>query len=72
MQKLKNLVYFPDIMPTFAALAGGEKALPQGINGINILPLFYGGKVDTDNRLLYWEFTESSARHDVATGNALR
>jgi len=57
VRKLKNIVYFPDIMPTFAALAGGEKALPQNIDGMNILPLFYGGKADTDNRLLYWEFT---------------
>ncbi|MBO5187408.1 MAG: sulfatase-like hydrolase/transferase [Prevotella sp.] len=56
VQKLKNLVYFPDIMPTFAALTGADDCLPQRINGINILPLFYGGQVDTDNRLLYWEF----------------
>lgn len=55
-QNLRNLVYFPDIMPTLAALTGSEKSLPQGINGMNILPLFYGGKVDTDNRMLYWEF----------------
>lgn len=57
VQKLKNLVYFPDIMPTFAALTGSEDCLPQNINGISILPLFYGGKADTDDRLLYWEFT---------------
>ena len=30
--------------------------MPKQINGINILPLFYGKQVDTDNRLLYWEF----------------
>lgn len=56
VQKLKNIVYFPDMMPTFAALAQGEQFLPENLNGINILPLFYGKKVDTDNRLLYWEF----------------
>ena len=39
-----------------AALAKGTKHLPKQINGINILPLFYGKQVDTDNRLLYWEF----------------
>ncbi len=55
-QRLQNIVYFPDVMPTFAALTGSEKALPQQLNGINILPLFYGRAVDTDNRLLYWEF----------------
>ena len=63
MQTLDNIIYFPDVMPTFAALTDSENTLPQGYNGINILPLFYGkesyedGKpVNTDDRLLYWEF----------------
>lgn len=56
VQKLQNMVYFPDMMPTFAALTGSTNSLPQNINGINILPLFYGKTVDTDHRLLYWEF----------------
>lgn len=63
VQTLDNIIYFPDVMPTFAALAGSEQALPQGYSGINILPLFYGkqtyqdGKpINTDHRLLYWEF----------------
>lgn len=56
VQKLKNIVYFPDMMPTFAELAGAESALPQNLNGMSILPLFYGRQADTDNRLLYWEF----------------
>ncbi len=55
-KRLENIIYFPDIMPTLAALAQGERNLPHGIDGINILPLFYGRKMDTDNRLLYWEF----------------
>ena len=54
-QTLDNQIYFPDVLPTLAALADAEA--PQGLNGINILPLFHGEKVDTDNRLLYWEFT---------------
>lgn len=55
-QKLDNIIYFPDMMPTLAALAGATAYLPQRLNGINVLPLFYGKKVKTDNRLLYWEF----------------
>jgi len=55
-RKLTNIVYFPDMMPTFAALTGVSKNLPQHINGMSILPLFYGKKLNTDNRLLYWEF----------------
>ena len=54
VQKLNNIVYFPDMMPTFAAIA--KAPTPQYIDGINILPLFYGRSVDTDHRLLYWEF----------------
>lgn len=56
VQKLDNIVYFPDMMPTFAALTGSTGNLPQNLNGMNILPLFYGKQIDTDNRLLYWEF----------------
>ncbi len=54
VQTLNNQIYFPDILPTLATLANGK--IPQKLNGINILPLFYGKKVDTDHRLLYWEF----------------
>ena len=56
VQKLNNIIYFPDVMPTLAALADATDKLPQKLNGINILPLFYGQQLDTDNRLLYWEF----------------
>ena len=56
VQTLSNIIYFPDIMPTLAALTQSTDALPQVTDGINILPLFYGRQVDTDHRLLYWEF----------------
>lgn len=56
VQDLRNIIYFPDVMPTLAAVAGAQKHLPHNINGINILPLLYGKEMDTDNRLLYWEF----------------
>ena len=56
VQTLDNIVYFPDMMPTFAALTGSTAHLPQQVDGINILPLFYGEQVDTDERMLYWEF----------------
>lgn len=57
VQRLQNQIYFPDIMPTLAAAAHGEQHLPHRTDGINVLPLFYGQQVDTDHRLLYWEFT---------------
>lgn len=65
VQSLNNIIYFPDVMPTLAALTGGTQYLPQNINGMNILPLFYGKQIDTDDRVLYWEFPgkQRAARH---------
>ena len=56
VQSLENMIYFPDVMPTLAALAQGTEYLPGQLNGMNLLPLFYGQKLDTNDRLLYWEF----------------
>lgn len=55
VQTLDNQIYFPDVLPTLAALTKAKT--PSKLNGINILPLFYGEHLLTDNRLLYWEFT---------------
>ena len=55
-RRLENIVYFPDFMPTLARLAQAEKHLPQKTDGIDISPLFFGQQVDTDHRMLYWEF----------------
>ena len=57
VQKLDNLIYFPDVMPTLAAAAQAEGHLPTRRNGMNILPLILGEEMpETDERLLYWEF----------------
>ncbi len=55
-RQISNLVYFPDFMPTLAALTGSSKNLPQKTDGMDISPLFYGKDIDTDSRPLYWEF----------------
>lgn len=48
--------YFADMMPTFAALAGAEDNVPNGIDGVSIAPLFSSGSVDRlHERLIYWE-----------------
>lgn len=52
--EVDNVVYFPDILPTLATLAGVK--VPAWTDGMNILPLFYGGTVDTGHRMIYWEF----------------
>jgi len=56
VQKLSNIIYFPDVMPTLAAITGAIAHLPQHLNGMDVSSLFYGKQIDTDNRLLYWEF----------------
>ena len=52
----ENLIYSPNAMAILTAVANATDKLPQTLNGINILPLFYGKQMNTDNRLLYWEF----------------
>ncbi len=49
-------IYFPDVMPTLAALAGAEQWLPSRLDGMSVLPLILGDTLDTSRRLLYWEF----------------
>ncbi len=53
-QTMKNLIYFPDVMPTLADYAHAK--LPQHIDGISIKALLDGKKQNTDNRVFYWEF----------------
>ena len=53
---VESRIYFPDMMPTLAALAGGEDQLPQETDGMDVSPLFFGQALDTSQRLLYWEF----------------
>lgn len=55
-RQLRNLVYFPDFMPTMARLAGHPEVVPHDTNGMDVSALFLGGDVDTDHRPLYWEF----------------
>lgn len=64
VRTVDNLVYFPDFMPTLAAITGSTKALPQHIDGMDVHELFYGGNMETGKRILYWEFpgTQRAAR----------
>ena len=46
--------YFPDVFPTLAGLAGAE--VPEGIDGISVIPVFFGQEWSPPERFLYWEF----------------
>ena len=56
VRQLDNIIYFPDVMPTLAAVAGATEYLPARRDGIDLWPLMQGDTLDTDDRLLYWEF----------------
>ncbi len=58
VRRLDNLIYFADVMPTLAGLAHAKEYLPKQLDGIDLQPLLTGEEapVDTDSRLLYWEF----------------
>ena len=57
--------YFPDIMPTLAALAGKTSGFHT--DGVSILPAINGEKPKAD-RFLYWEFFELGFEQAVRYG----
>jgi arylsulfatase A-like enzyme len=48
-------VYFPDVMPTLAELAGIEKDLPEEIDGLSIVPTLLGKGKQKRHEYLFWE-----------------
>ncbi len=50
-------IYFPDVMPTLAAMAGGSAHVPGGIDGIDFGPELVGQTMTGQReRALYWEW----------------
>jgi arylsulfatase A-like enzyme len=65
--KISNVPgYFPDIMPTFAEIAGKTSGFKT--DGASIYPVIKGDKVKND-RFLYWEFFELGFEQGVRYGN---
>ena len=53
-----HISYFPDMMPTFAELAGVCDAVPSKTDGISIVPTLLGegiGRKQQRHKFLYWE-----------------
>jgi len=56
--------YFPDVMPTFAELAGVSKEVPKNVDGISIAPTLLGEGEQKKHEYLFW----SSGSHAVRMG----
>ena len=57
-----QLGYFPDLMPTFAELAGA--ACPTNTDGLSLVPTLFGeaaGRKQAQHRYLYWEIGNQTA-----------
>lgn len=55
----EHLGYFPDILPTIAAVTGATP--PADIDGISILPTLLGGEGQKEHDYLYWEMSNQVA-----------
>ena len=66
-----HLCYFPDVLPTFAELAGAQDAAPEGIDGLSFAPTLTGRTADQrEHDYLYWEWQryDWSKRRNVDGG----
>jgi len=48
-------LYFPDVLPTLAELAGVQELIPENIDGISFLMALKGNKNQKEHAFLYWE-----------------
>lgn len=48
--------YFADVLPTLAELGRASAHVPEGIDGMSVVPTLLGQEQDTSDRVMYWEF----------------
>lgn len=58
---------FWDMMPTFAEIAGAP--VPEGIDGISMLPELLGNSTQEEHEYMYWEFHENNGRQAIRYGD---
>lgn len=60
-----HALYFPDVMPTLAEIAGAAGRVPAGIDGLSFVPALIGaeraGRPQPEHPFLYWEFGAGDA-----------
>lgn len=52
----REQIYFPDILPTFAEVAGEKAAIPAKTDGLSLYRLLVDANGVLPNRMLYWEY----------------
>lgn len=63
--------YFPDMLPTFAALAGETSLAPENIDGISLLPTLTGKGKQEEHDFMYWEWPSFSWKDQKYDDNGL-
>lgn len=58
---------FQDWLPTFAEFAGAE--VPEGVDGVSLLPTLTGAGQQAQHEFLYWEFYEQGGKRAIRSGN---
>ncbi|MGF1579748.1 MAG: arylsulfatase [Gemmataceae bacterium] len=61
-------IYFPDLMPTFADLAGASKLLPKDIDGISFVPTLLTNGKQKRHKFMYWEWGRKRLQRGVRHG----
>ena len=65
-------IYFPDMMPTFAELAGVEDQVPDSTDGISFVPTLLEGVQPKSHNFMYWEWPVYDWEKKEYTGEVLQ
>lgn len=64
-----HVTYTPDMLPTLADLAGAEAFVPEGIDGISIVPTLLGNSAEQqEHEYLYWEWDRRGLQRAMRRG----
>ena len=65
-------IYFPDMMPTFAELAGVSDLVPDSTDGISFVPTLLEGVQPISHQFMYWEWPVYDWQKGEYTGDFLQ
>ena len=63
-QTSDEVIAFQDMLPTFAELAATKS--PESIDGLSVVKVLKGGRLETPREYLYWDFGHCRQRYDQA------